>query len=385
MKSYGAITQNPMKKTLLITLPILLLAVFVTFSFNNVNAQKATEQPVVQAVMLWMEGCPHCHDVLENVLPPLDEQYGGQLQITLAEVSSLENINRLYDIAEHYGIPKEQVGVPFLIIGDQVLLGSSQIRSKLPELIERHLNQGGVSLPDYPEIAPFLSEQSENEESCPPTTPLECNEPYVIQEPLPSPTSEERSPPDPVPTRPEGYWIAIGTMVIMIAALLYSLIRIAFTTFLDQPPGPMPAWQKWAVPLLALVGLGVAGYLAYVETQLVEAVCGPVGDCNAVQSSPYARLFGVLPVGVLGMGGYLAILAAWVWEYTRQDVWAKKAPLAIFGMSLFGVLLSLYLTYLEPFVIEAVCMWCTSSAIILALLLLFSLNPFLEALTQNEE
>ena len=46
-----------------------------------------------------------------------------------------------------------------------------------------------------------------------------------------------------------------------------------------------------------------AGYLTYVETQLVQAVCGPVGDCNAVQSSSYARLFGVLPVGVLGASG----------------------------------------------------------------------------------
>lgn len=454
-----------------------------------------------------MEGCPHCHDVLENVLPPLEEQFGSQLQITLVEVSSSENINRLYDIAEHYGIPKEQVGVPFLIIGDQVLLGSGQIRSQLPGLIKRYLTQGGVDLPEYPEIALLLPEQSELEESCPPTTPLECNEPYVTEEgendkeedcpsppcgtpaetgkpavigvlfttpdcpecqiiveqvrslardtyqgqfeldtleivtskdvtylyqvaahfglsqdevdlplfivgsqvlvkedipeqlpaliettlqeggaetvSLPTPVAETSSTPN--PARPEGYWIAIGTMGFMIAALLYSIIRIILALLRAQFPGTIPAWQTWAIPLLALVGLGVAGYLAYVETQLVEAVCGPVGDCNSVQSSPYARLFGVLPIGILGMGGYMAILAAWAWGHSRQDAWADNAPLAIFGVSFIGVLFSLYLTYLEPFVIRAVCMWCISSAVVITLLLLFSLQHMLVVLNLVEE
>jgi len=50
------------------------------------------------------------------------------------------------------------------------------------------------------------------------------------------------------------------------------------------------------------------------------------------------------------------------------------------GMSLFGTLFSLYLTYLEPFVIQAVCLWCLASAILITLLLLFSLKPALNAI-----
>jgi uncharacterized membrane protein len=115
-------------------------------------------------------------------------------------------------------------------------------------------------------------------------------------------------------------------------------------------------------------------YLSYVETQSVEAVCGPVGDCNTVQQSRYATLFGFLPVGVLGLLGYLGMLAAWLARKYLPNL-AKPADLAFFGMAFFAVLFSLYLTYLEPFVIRAVCIWCLTSAVIVTLLLLLGTPP----------
>jgi uncharacterized membrane protein len=86
------------------------------------------------------------------------------------------------------------------------------------------------------------------------------------------------------------------------------------------------------VPLLVLAGLVVAGYLSMVEVREVEAVCGPVGDCNTVQQSSYAKLFGILPIGVLGLGGFLAILAAWAlrrWGPSRISLRAAVALLAM--------------------------------------------------------
>ncbi|MFO7623246.1 MAG: vitamin K epoxide reductase family protein, partial [Anaerolineales bacterium] len=138
-------------------------------------------------------------------------------------------------------------------------------------------------------------------------------------------------------------------------------------------------WGEYLTPVLALLGLGVAGYLAYVETQAVSAICGPVGDCNTVQSSPYARLFGVLHIGVLGVVGYILILAAWMWKRLRSDRLAMYASLAIFGMAFFGTLFSLYLTYLEPFVIRAVCAWCLASAVLITLLMLVNVTPALQS------
>jgi uncharacterized membrane protein len=122
-----------------------------------------------------------------------------------------------------------------------------------------------------------------------------------------------------------------------------------------------------------------------VETQAIPAVCGPVGDCNAVQSSPYARLFGILPVGLLGVAGYLGILAAWLYPRIWHNQYAVYMPIAVFGMTFFGVLFSLYLTILEPFVIKAVCAWCITSAVIMTLLLLLSLKPALQSIKLLKE
>jgi uncharacterized membrane protein len=124
-----------------------------------------------------------------------------------------------------------------------------------------------------------------------------------------------------------------------------------------------------------VIGFSVAGYLAYVETAQVSAVCGPVGDCNTVQQSEYARLFGILPVGVLGLVGYAAILVAWFISRFGGQKLATGASLALLGMSLIGTLFSIYLTFLEPFIIGATCAWCLASAIIMTTLLWLAVFP----------
>lgn len=76
--------------------------------------------------------------------------------------------------------------------------------------------------------------------------------------------------------------------------------------------------------------MGIAGYLAYVEATQSTAVCGPVGDCNTAQQSEYARLFGVLPIGVIGVVGYLAILFSWGVTRTRKNYIANIVRLMMF-------------------------------------------------------
>jgi uncharacterized membrane protein len=122
-------------------------------------------------------------------------------------------------------------------------------------------------------------------------------------------------------------------------------------------------------------GFGVAGYLGYVETTQVLAFCGPVGDCNTVQQSEYARLFGVLPIGVLGMGGYAMIVIAWWVGRNTHGRLATLAVASLFAMTVLGTLFSIYLTYLEPFVIGATCAWCLTSSILITALMLLSIGP----------
>ena len=47
-------------------------------------------------------------------------------------------------------------------------------------------------------------------------------------------------------------------------------------------------------------GMVVAGYLTYVDLTQTTAVCGPLGECDAVQNSVYAHIAGI-PVAVLGL------------------------------------------------------------------------------------
>jgi uncharacterized membrane protein len=108
----------------------------------------------------------------------------------------------------------------------------------------------------------------------------------------------------------------------------------------------------------AVAGLGVcvAGYLTYVHYAGLEPFCAGGGHgCERVQSSSYAKLGGI-PVAVLGLGGYLAIAAALLAP-------GERARLAAVGAGFSG-----YLTYLELFVIDAICQWCVASAVLLTLL-----------------
>jgi len=170
-----------------------------------------------------------------------------------------------------------------------------------------------------------------------------------------------------------GNGLAILVLAGMIAAVLLSPY-IMKKTEVTENPEIRPRYD-WLIPILVLVGLGVAAYLSNVEVRQVEAVCGPVGDCNTVHQSKYAKLFGILPIGVLGLFGFLAILAAWSvrrWGSRKLSLWAAVGILA---MTAFGTLFSIYLTFLEPFVIGATCLWCLSSAVIMTTLFILALKP----------
>jgi uncharacterized membrane protein len=163
-----------------------------------------------------------------------------------------------------------------------------------------------------------------------------------------------------------GSAIAIITLVVMIAMLVWALVFWARHS-LTWRPGP--PWINIAIPLLSLTGAAIAFYLAFVETTGTRAVCGPVGDCNAVQQSDFAVLFGVLPVGVAGVIGYLVILALWAWLRFGPEESARATAWMLPAVVYFGTVFSAYLTFLEPFVIGAVCMWCITSAWIMTALL----------------
>jgi uncharacterized membrane protein len=106
-----------------------------------------------------------------------------------------------------------------------------------------------------------------------------------------------------------------------------------------------------AIAGLALLGLAISIYLTWVHYADVKPVCTGISDCEKVQTSDYAELAGI-PVAVLGVVGYLSILAS---LRLRVEVTVLLAYVAV-GFSA-------YLTWAELFKIDAICQWCVASAL----------------------
>jgi uncharacterized membrane protein len=120
-------------------------------------------------------------------------------------------------------------------------------------------------------------------------------------------------------------------------------------------PGPRGRFGAW-MTVLAAVGLAIAVYLLAARLLGEAPACGPVKGCETVAASEYSTVFG-LPVALYGVGFSLVLVAACLaW-------WRRATPAGLYlayGLGLAGVIAVAYLTYLEIFVIEAICAWCAT-------------------------
>jgi uncharacterized membrane protein/thiol-disulfide isomerase/thioredoxin len=298
--------------------------------------------PMVQAILFYTPTCPACHRVINEVLEPMADDYGDRLQIVRINTHEPSGYELYLATVERHQIPTQRQGVPTLVVGDVVLVGGREIPEQFPALVEEGLAAGGIGWPDIPGLAQAIAE---------------------VQ-----PAEIEAPPPDPV-----GFALAGVVLAGMVAALGYAAWRVG-TARRRLFQTPLTYAKTWAIPLLSLVGLGIAAYLAYVEITPVEAICGPIGDCNFVQSSPYARILGI-PVAVLGLLHYLVIGVLWVGQRYTGGRWANLTMLGLLGLTLFGTLFSIYLTCLELFVVRAICTWCLGSAVVTTILMLLVVKP----------
>ncbi|HSW31469.1 MAG TPA: vitamin K epoxide reductase family protein [Longimicrobiales bacterium] len=385
------------------------------------------QEPVVNAVIFYSPTCPHCHQVINQDLPPLRQKYGTRLVIVGVDVSTQRG-SALYDAMVHYfALPDERLGVPALVVGTTVLVGSLEIPQQLPGIVDRGLAAGGIDWPPIEELRQALTAQGiivqRPTPQAPPQSPLApadtglrapsatgaqpqpqagdtggapapatsasvpaptpadaagaapadpsqgADAPAITQGVGPLPTGEaalplERSGPIALFLRdPVGNGMSVAVLVGLLGVLAWSVVVML------RPVPKAPVFPGWLFPALGVVGIGVAAYLSFVEVTGAAAVCGPVGDCNTVQQSPWARLFGVLPIGVLGLAGYAGLAGAWVAATWGPEALRARAWTAAWAMALVGTAFSAYLTFLEPFVIGATCAWCLTSALVIALML----------------
>ncbi|MBN1263970.1 MAG: hypothetical protein JXA25_00650 [Anaerolineales bacterium] len=403
-----------------IAVVLFILAVLV----GNAVLPVSADEPVVQAILFYSPTCGHCHKVITEDLPPLYEAYGGvenvqTLTSVPADATELETENsygpalvlikgvqlqvlyvnvawpigqELYTLTgDMYNVPD---GVPRLVVGDTALVGSVDIPGQFPGIIELGLQNGGIPWPELNGLDAALGELELLVDAAAETTetPAEQTE-AAASDTEESSAAASNTPTEEVEAAPTenafavfdasdltvierierdlaGNLLSIATLLAMVASVIYAALHLG-----GKSVNPETSWKHWAVPILSVIGMGVAGYLTFIETTGTEAVCGPVGDCNTVNQSEYAILFGFLPVALMGLLGYIGILAAWFMHHFGKGQIADAARVAIFVFASFGTLFSIYLTFLEPFVIAATCAWCLTSAVLITLQMLISLEP----------
>ncbi len=366
----------PTKKTLIIALTLLLLA----SNFIASTAQASAPAAVVHAVLFYSPTCPHCHKVITETLTPMLKQYGDQLQILGIDVTQ-EAGGKLYDAAvKFYNIPQNRRGVPTLIVADTILVGDQEIPAKFPDMVKNGLATGGINWPKLPDLVIPPTTTSAPQA----TAPADATQPTGTATPVSGAasniTADTQIPNETAAATgedPIGMVIGWGLMIGMLLALGYAVWRLAdywqdVSDLLAQSATATTLITHWMVPLIAIAGIGVAAYLSYIEITSATAVCGPIGHCNEVQASPYAKIFGI-PVGILGVINYVGIIGLWFGARTKNTAIASWSAALMLALTVFGVLFSIYLTYVELFLIHAVCVWCMTSALITTILMLIAL------------
>ena len=128
-------------------LPVLLVAALSLILIAG--AARADEGPVIRLVYFYALDCSHCITVIEDVLAPLQVEYGERLQVKMVEISDAANYEMLIRAEEAFEVAPEARGLPTLILDGQVLVGEAEISGRLTCLLESCLGVG-TAWPEVP-------------------------------------------------------------------------------------------------------------------------------------------------------------------------------------------------------------------------------------------
>ena len=142
--------------------------------------------------------------------------------------------------------------------------------------------------------------------------------------------------------------------------------------------------KRMAIAGLALAGLFVALYLTLYKVGAIGEIACSIGSCETVQLSRWAML-GALPVAAWGVGFYVVALALALAGTTERWADSRGISLALLLLSGWGVLFSGWLTWLELFVIHAICTWCVVSAVLVLLIFVAAVLDWREVRTIEGE
>jgi uncharacterized membrane protein len=136
--------------------------------------------------------------------------------------------------------------------------------------------------------------------------------------------------------------------------------------------------KRMVVAALALAGIFLALYLLLYKLGMIGALTCSVGSCETVNTSKWAKFLG-LPVAGWGVAWYVATFALAIVSTQERFAESKTISLAMLFLTSTGLLFSVYLTWLELFVIRAICQWCVVSAILVLVMFILSVLDYRSA------
>jgi len=129
---------------------------------------------------------------------------------------------------------------------------------------------------------------------------------------------------------------------------------------------------RMSAAVLSLLGLFLSAYLYLYKIGRIGSLACGAGGCETVQQSPWSRLAG-LEVSLIGVAGYAGLLLVSLVALQPRPSSRRWPTTLLLLLSGLGVAFTAYLTYLELFVIHAICRWCVGSAVIIFALLVVAL------------
>jgi uncharacterized membrane protein len=111
--------------------------------------------------------------------------------------------------------------------------------------------------------------------------------------------------------------------------------------------------------VLATAAALIAGYLTVTRLLDVPSLCGPLAGCATVASSEWSTVAGI-PVAAFGLAASTAVLAASLAWWLRA---ARVGLVSAYLVGLVSLPFLVWLTWMELFVIRAVCDWCVAYAV----------------------
>jgi len=338
---------SPMHPTPSLALWLCLFALALTAAPSLADDSERSATPEVRALLFYNPSSSQSEELFAFYLPTLYERYGTRIEVSGIDLSQPAGERAYRAVAERLDLPPRPGDQPVVVAADRAIVGLIAIGEALGDNFEALAKSPNAA--QWPAISALEELRAGGIEDL--RARVAASGSLSSGDLSAQSRTEEPQLSDRIANG-----LAILVLFGMVAALIHSLVRLR-----QRGGGAAARFGPLALLIPLLLGLAISGYTAYTALAEVPLMCGPIGRCAEVQDSEYAKLFGV-PMGVVGLVGYSIILVSWLMARYLSPAGGGWYWLP-WAVALFGVLFSLRLTALEPFVIGAACLWCLGSAV----------------------